>query len=166
MLLTDATAKVEHVADAGCIPVRKQIQTTAHGGDRASEHPCLSEAKILSLWHNFNISGCTYGPREIQVPARWCCFASSSFGWCSGWGYFRGAAWPPSLLLLFFSLLFGGCCLPSPPSLGGVAFFLSPFAWPSFPSSNGREWLKFLIVIIVIFIIMIKIITYDYKLEL
>ena len=28
---------------------------------RASEHQCLSEAKIPSLWHNFNISGCTYG---------------------------------------------------------------------------------------------------------
>ena len=30
-------------------------------GDRASEHPCLSEARIPSLWHNFKVSGCTYG---------------------------------------------------------------------------------------------------------
>ena len=26
--------------------------------------------------------------REIHVPAQWCCFACSSFGWCTGWGYF------------------------------------------------------------------------------
>ena len=65
--------------------------------------------------------------------------------------------------LLSPPLLLGGAALAS--FFGWCAFFPSPFAWRSFSSSNGREWLKFLIVIIVIFMIMIKIITFDYKLE-
>ena len=42
--------------------------------------------------------------REIHVPAQWCCFACSSFGWCTGWSCFLpclllgGAAWPPPSL--------------------------------------------------------------------
>ena len=37
------------------------------GGDRTSGHPCLSEAKILSLWHTFNISGCTCGSTFTSI---------------------------------------------------------------------------------------------------
>ena len=39
-------------------------------------------ARMAPLSHRFRC------PREIQVPTRWCCFASSSFGRCSGWRYF------------------------------------------------------------------------------
>ena len=42
------------------------------GGVRASAHPGLSETKIPSLWHNFNISGCKYGctVTSISVSTR------------------------------------------------------------------------------------------------
>ena len=34
---------------------------------RACEHPCSSEAKILSLWHTFNISGCTFTSISVST---------------------------------------------------------------------------------------------------
>ena len=69
----------------------------------------------------------------------WCCFASSSFGWCTGWICFLpclllgGAALPPPPLWICFlpCLLLGGAGWPPPPLggvLGGSAFSLV-FCW-------------------------------------
>ena len=52
-----------------------------------------------------------------------CCFASSFFGRCSGWGYFSLVLCRVVLLggVAFLPLFFGGCCPSSPPSGGAVS---------------------------------------------
>ena len=61
--------------------------------------------------------------REIHVPAHWCCFACSPYGWCIGCCCFlpclllRGVAWPPLGGVLggatFPLSSVGRCCLAS-----------------------------------------------------
>ena len=79
--------------------------------------------------------------REIHVPAQWCCFACSSFGWCTGWSYFLpylllGVL--PGLLWVLLRFLFFSVVLPSFPSFGWVfnSLQLGGAAWP--PPSLGR----------------------------
>ena len=104
---------------------------------RASEHQCWSKAKITSLWHNFNISGCTYGCTFTKISVSACDPRSSStvallcllLFWAVYWVellfpclLLRGAAWPPPLGAVAFFLFFS-MVLPSFPSFG--SFFPS-----------------------------------------
>ena len=84
-------------------------------------------------------------PREIQVPARWCCFDSSFYGWCSGsplscWVVLLGLLLLPFFVFAVFPFLFGGVlldfffrrsfqrwCYFSPSPLGGALFTPLPF---------------------------------------
>ena len=82
--------------------------------------------------------------REIHVPPQWCCFACSSFGWCTGRSCFlpclllRGVAWPPSLgAVAFFPLLSNGAAFPS---LFWVGFPFSSVGWCCLASSFFGSW--------------------------
>ena len=89
--------------------------------------------------------------RQIQVPPWWCCFASSFFGWCSGWGYFSLDFCRVVLLcllllrvvfwvgLLFPCLLLGGAAWHTPP-LGGVVFPTFAFCRLPFPPLGGAAF--------------------------
>ena len=115
MLLTDATPKVELVADAGCIPVRKQIQTTAHGVviEQANIRACLKRRYLLFDTIS-TFSGCTYGSTFTSISL-------SRF-------QHGGAALPPPSL--------GGV-------LGGAPFPLSSVGWccsaPTKKEKNGQK---------------------------
>ena len=76
-------------------------------------------------------------PLLLRLILQWCCFACSSFGWCTGWSCFLpclllgGAAWPPSLGAVAFFLFFS-VVLPSFPSFRWVfpSLKLGGAAWP------------------------------------
>ena len=65
--------------------------------------------------------------REIHVPTQWCCFACSSFEWCTGWGYFS---------LVFCCCLASSfwCCCVFPLLFSGAAFL--SLLWVGFAFSS------------------------------
>ena len=113
MLFTDATPKVELVADAGVSQPGSRSRPQHMGGDRASEYPCLS--------------GCTYGstPGSSTVVLL-CLLGGATFPLSSVWWCCLGG-------VAFSSLICGGCCIPSPP-LGGAASLAFCVLLPSFSS--------------------------------
>ena len=141
------------------------------GGDRASEHPCLSEAKIPSPWHNFNILSCkcgstftsfsvsTWDPGSNAVVLLcllllWAVFwvrllfPLSSVGWCClahfifGWCCVFPS--PFAWCCLPFPSPLACSCLPSPPTLGGPAFSSSSVGWCFASSFRWVFWVELL----------------------
>ena len=106
---------------------------------RASEHQCLSEAKIPSLWHNFNISTFT-----SMLVSAWDPRSSTVVLLC------LLLLWVVLRFSLFFSVVLPsfpsfGWCFPPPAPFGPVFFFIfwEPLNWTE-PNLSWPNWSQFL----------------------